>query len=740
MEDAMRSILAGTVLFGVVLLGACGGGAGGSQNINPAPELRSILVTGGSSNLTAGQIQQMKAVGNYSNNSTQDLTASAQWSSANQTVCTVAPGGLVTAGNNGGTCSVTASVGSISGSSSLTVIAALVSIVVTPANRSIAPGTSEQFTATGMYSDNSTQDVTSILAWSSSNPAVATVSTTVPTAGLAKAVASGSTTITVTSGAISGGTLLTITSASAASIVIAPTNVSLPLGLTQQFTAIATFDDGTNQDVTSSATWKSSTSSIASITTSGLVVARNVGTTNISATFQTVSDSTTLTVNAANLNSISIKPANASIAQGTRIQLSAIGTFNDGGTRDVTHNASWVVSDPTIVSIGTSNGFVVGLAPGLVTVTASLGAETQSVPLTVTSAKIVSISLAPSIATVPVTGSAHFTATGIFDDSSTQDITMSSAWSSTNPAVATVGNSSGTFGAAIGISSGSATIAAGFSYAGASAAGSAQLNVSSAALTKITLSPGSGLVTPGSSLQFIATGTFSDGSKQTLRSGVTWASSDTSVATVSTAGAAVGQSPGVVTITAQSGAINGIASLIVESSALNSIQVTPVSVSIPATVDAQFKAVGTFANGDTQDLTTAVTWTSSSSSVATISNTSGSIGVATGIQPGSVTISAVFNGQVGTATLTVTSATLKSIAITPATASTSAGAGQAFTAKGTFSDGSVINITNQTSWSSSDTSVAIINANGFASGIASGTTTISAQMDGVNGTAILTVQ
>src|SRR5262249_56970433 len=115
-----------------------------------------------------------------------------------------------------------------------------------------------------------------------------------------------------------------------------------------------------NQDVTGSATWKSSTSSIASITASGLAVARNVGITDISAVFQTVSDNTPLTVNAANLNSISIDPANGSIAQGTRIQLSAIGTFNDGGTRDVSHNANWSASDPTVVSIGANNGFVVG--------------------------------------------------------------------------------------------------------------------------------------------------------------------------------------------------------------------------------------------------------------------------------------------------------------------------------------------------------------------------------------------
>jgi uncharacterized protein YjdB len=519
-----------------------------------------------------------------------------------------------------------------------------------------------------------------------------------------------------------------------------PTNVTLPLGLTQQFTANATFSDGTTQDVTGTATWKSSSDSIASITTSGFATAKNVGSINITATFESAMNGTPLTVNAANLNSISIQPGNGNIAPGTRIQFAAIGTFNDGGTRDVTHQATWSVSDPSVLSIGAGNGFAFGAAPGLVTVTVTLGSATNSVPFTVTGAKIVSISITPSIATVPVGGHAHFTATGVFDDSSTQDISNSSAWTSTNSAIATVGSTSGTFGSATGVSSGTANINASFSYTGASAVGSAQLNVSTATLSSITLSPSTGLLAPGSSLQFTATGTFSDGSKQSMGSSVNWSSSDPSIATVGTAGAATGQSPGVATITAQSGSISGAATLIVESAALSSIQVTPRMVSIPNTIHAQFKAVGTFANGDTQDLTSAVTWTASSSSIATISNATGSIGLATGIQPGNVTISAVFSGQVGTALLTVTSATLTSIAVSPPNAAIGAGSAQTFAAKGTFSDGSIITITNQVSWSSSNSSVVTINSNGSASGIATGTSTISATLNGVSGTAILSVQ
>jgi hypothetical protein len=221
---------------------------------------------------------------------------------------------------------------------------------------------------------------------------------------------------------------------------------------------------------------------------------------------------------------------------------------------------------------------------------------------------------------------------------------------------------------------------------------------------------------------------------------VNWSSSSSSVAKVSTAGVATGQSAGETTVTAQSGSLSATASLVVESAALSSIQVTPHSSTVPATIDLQFTATGTFADGDTQDLTAAATWTSSSSSIATISNAQGSIGLAAGAAPGNATISAVFSGQVGTATLTVTNATLSSIAVTPASASISMGASQQFNATGTFSDGSTVGITAQAAWSSSDANVATITGHGLASGASPGTATIKATMNGVNGTAILTVQ
>ncbi len=87
----------------------------------------------------------------------------------------------------------------------------LASISVTPINPSVSIGTSEQFVATGTYSDNSTRDITTSVTWSSSAPSVATIINAAGSNGMAAAIAVGTTTITAASGSISGFTTLKVT-------------------------------------------------------------------------------------------------------------------------------------------------------------------------------------------------------------------------------------------------------------------------------------------------------------------------------------------------------------------------------------------------------------------------------------------------------------------------------------------------------------------------------------------------
>jgi uncharacterized protein YjdB len=284
-----------------------------------------------------------------------------------------------------------------------------------------------------------------------------------------------------------------------------------------------------------------------------------------------------------------------------------------------------------------------------------------------------------------------------------------------------------------------ANITATFSFAGSSATKSAQVTVdSTATLSSISVSPSGTLIAPGAVLQMNAKGTWSDGATENINSQATWTSSNNQVATVNL-GAVTGQSTGTANITAQLSSISNSASVIVEGSTLTSIQVLPQSVTIPATIQTRFTATGTFADGKIIDISSAVTWTSSKPSIATISNQLGTIGVATGVAQGTTTITASLAGVSGTATLNVSNATLTSIDVTPTSAAISAGQTQQFNATANFSDGSTVNVTSQAAWSSGNVNIATVNAVGLATGLAQGSTTITATLNGKQGAATLNV-
>ncbi len=169
----------------------------------------------------------------------------------------------------------------------------------------------------------------------------------------------------------------------------------------------------------------------------------------------------------------------------------------------------------------------------------------------------------------------------------------------------------------------------------------------------------------GTELQLIATGTYIDGSTEDLTSSVVWSSSNTAVATVSNApgshGLVTAIAVGFTEITATLGLISGNTTLTVTDAVLISIAVTPPDPSISVGNTQQFIATGTFSDGSTEDLTTSVTWASSISGSATISNDAGSNGLATSVSPGSTSISATLEAISGSTTLTTLPTSLYAI-------------------------------------------------------------------------------
>jgi hypothetical protein len=174
------------------------------------------------------------------------------------------------------------------------------------------------------------------------------------------------------------------------------------------------------------------------------------------------------------------------------------------------------------------------------------------------------------------------------------------------------------------------------------------------------------------------------------------------------------------------------------SNSLNRIAVTPVDGSVGVGASQQFTATGTYRDGTTQDLTSSATWTSSVPNAATITSPGG---LATGVGPGTTEITAA-SGAVsgGPVELNVIiTPTLVSITVAPVDPSIGVAATLQFMATGSYSDGSIQNLTSAADWSSSTTSVATITSDGLATGTGAGTTTIAASSGAVSGTTTLTV-
>ena len=518
------------------------------------------------------------------------------------------------------------------------------------------------------------------------------------------------------------------------SIGVSPSSASIAMAATEQFKATATYQDGSTADITSAVSWSAANTAVATVNSSGVASGLAAGSTSVTASMSGISGSASLTVTevAPTLSSIAVTPASPSIAVGATQQFTATATYSDGTTGNITSSVTWSSGTTSVATI-TAAGLATGVSAGSSTITATQTgiSGTASLAVTATAPTISSIAVTPSSPSIVAGKTQQFTATATYSNGTTGNVTTSVTWTSSKTSVATINAS----GLATGVAAGSSTITAALS--GISGTASLAVTATAPTISSIAVTPSSPSIVAGKTQQFTATATYSNGTTGNVTTSVTWTSSKTSVATINASGLATGVAAGSSTIGAALSGVSGTASLTITAAAptITSIAVTPSAPSIAADATQQFTATATYSNGSTATVTSQATWTSSKSSVATINAS----GLATGVAAGSSTITAALSGVSGTSTLTVTAATVTSIAVTPDPATFASNATQQFTATATYDNGTTGNVTSSVTWTSSDTSVATIDSGGLASGVSTGTTTIKATLNTVSGTSVATV-
>lgn len=711
--------------------------------------VESIAITPPAPTVAAGTATDLAATATLSDKTTRNVTAQVQWSTSDAGKAMVSPAGRLS-GLVKGAATITATLGTLKAMAAVTITdAALVSIAVTPVNVSLPKGRTRQMTATGTFSDSSTQDLTATATWASSVITHATVSNADGSRGVVTAAGVGDAMISATLNGVTGQVAVSVTAAVLQSIALTPAAPSLAKGLTLSFTATGTYSDATTQDLSASAAWMSS--NVAAATTSGrLVTAVAPGDATISATLDGITGTTALTVTAAAVVSLQVTPAATSIAKGLTRQFTATGLLSDGTNANVTDQVLWTSSDATLASISNaagSRGLATAIGVGSATITASIngvgGNVTGSTTLEVTDAELVSIAVTPATFSLALGRTQQLVATGTYTDATTTNLTTQVTWSSSADAIATISNADGTRGLVTALTTGGADFTATMNSI---TSNTAHVTVTDASLVSIAVTPATGTLPVGRTQQYTAIGTFSDATTDDLTALVTWSSSDSAMLAISNAagsqGLATALAPGDVTVSATLDGITGTAAVTVVAVTLQSISVTPATSSLIVGRTQQLTATGSYNDGSTLDITTQVTWTSSDDTHATISNVDGSRGVVTGVAVGAATLTATMGAITGTAAVDVIGIT--SIAVAPATITLDAGATQQLTATATLSTGTTLDITTSAVWLSSNTGVATVSnadgTRGVVTAVAGGNATISASEAGATGTATIAVR
>jgi hypothetical protein len=525
---------------------------------------------------------------------------------------------------------------------------------------------------------------------------------------------------------------------------LSPSNPQVAQGTAQQFQLRGFAPDGRVRDLTSKGTWSMRTPSGEELTSpsSGTIELTTPGRYQVIAEYDGQKIETPVMVTTATLSTLSISPTLPKVAKGLTQQFKATATFSDGTTQDVTTTSAWSVRDSlgTGVAVVNSLGLATAKSIGKARISARYLTKTTSTTLEVTAATVKTLTLSPQNVAIAKGTAQQFTVVGSFSDGTVQDVTASADWAVLDVLGSGVASIDGT-GVAQGDAVGQAKVSA--EYLGQLV--ETNLTVNPAAATKLSLSPTSSTLAKGTTQAFTATATFTDGTTQDVSALTAWTASDVSgvgVASVDAGGLAKGNSVGTANISGVFQGQSASATLTVRPAALVSVALSPSSASLAKGLSQSFRLIGTYTDGTTQDVSTAAVWSATDLVGTDVLSLSGA-GTALAKNVGQAQIKAVHMGQTASANVTVTTAAITSLRLSPQGASIAVAGTQQFLVEALYTDGVIKDVTSTATYAAVDiapaSGVASISVSGLATGLSKGRTTVSATYGGQRTDTVLSV-
>ncbi len=583
---------------------------------------------------------------------------------------------------------------------------------ISPPQQTLANGTKNTLTATAIYDDDSKEDVTHQVLWSSENIEILTVSNDPVSPGLISSQNQGTTNITAHFNNISATTSATITAATLNQIEISPLNPVLPLSMEMKIQAWGIYSDGSKYNITQEVLWAIQDTSIAT-NNSNVITPIKAGTTNISVQIDNKIAHTLITVTQAQLSSITITTEVNKIASGQDLALTAIGLFNDNTNQNITSQVTWQSSNTQVIFVSNhpgNIGIIKGLQAGETSITATMSGLTGELVMQVSNAVLKRIDISSPQQDIPTDNQTQLRAVGYYSDETSQDLTQHVTWKSSTPTVIQIDNSLKNSGLARSFNSGQSRIDA--TYQGITT--SIQLNVTSASLAKIEITSANTQIPLGSFIQFFATGIYSNGSTKNITRDVAWYSFNSDILQIqntdNSTGLAKSKTAGDTIISAALGDITDSISVKVNKAILNGIDIKSLTTTIGKSTNLILTAFANYSDGSVLDISNHASWTSSNQAVLSFLENQNENGKLIAKSRGTSTVSASWNDKTGTSIISVHDIDLETIQIILDSTLIANGTHALVIAIGNYTDGSQQDLTNQVNWQSLDNSILSISA------------------------------